>query len=276
LLRHIFLSAHKSMVKSDELLRVDTMRFRVILDLDGNTAYWNMGMDEALLTLRIQDRIPNTLRLYVFKPSAVTIGYFQKIEESVDVEYALSRGIDVTRRISGGGSVYHDSNGEVTYSMVLPATGVFSDVRESYEVICRGLIEALKLMGVNAVFAPVNDILVNGRKISGSAQARRMKTLLQHGTLMYGTDLDTAARVLRAPQAKLVAKGVSSIRERVITLREALSRDVSKEEVAEAMLKGFSKALNAETYIDEYREEELKLASELSLKYRSREWVFKR
>jgi len=252
------------------------MRLRVILDLDGNTAYWNMGMDEALLTLRIQDRIPDTLRLYVFKPSAVTIGYFQKIEESVDIEYALSRGIDVTRRISGGGSVYHDSNGEVTYSIVLPATGVFSDVRESYEVICRGLIEALKLMGVNAVFAPVNDILVNGRKISGSAQARRMKTLLQHGTLMYGTDLDTAARVLRAPQVKLAAKGVSSIRERVITLREALSRDVSKEEVADAMLKGFSKALNAETYIDEYREEELKLASELSLKYRSREWVFKR
>ncbi|MEM0035715.1 lipoate--protein ligase family protein [Desulfurococcus sp.] len=255
---------------------IAVMKLRVIIDLDGWSAFLNMGMDEALLNLRMQEEIPDTLRLYVFDPSAVTIGYFQKIEESVDMDYASFHRIDVTRRISGGGSVYHDRNGEITYSIVTPARGVFSDVRESYEVICKGLIEALKLFGVEASFMPVNDIVVNGRKISGSAQARRRGYLLQHGTLMYATDLDTVSKVLKAPPVKLVSKGVKSIRERVITLQEALSRRVSKEEVAEALLKGFSKALNAEIYIDEYSEKELKLAEELSLKYKSREWVFKR
>lgn len=252
------------------------MRLRVVMDLEGAPVSWSMGMDEAMLELRLQDRIPDTLRLYVIKPSAVTIGYFQKVEESVDLGYASSRGIDVTRRISGGGSVYHDASGEVTYGIVLPARGVFSDVRESYEAICRGLVESLRILGVDAAFAPVNDIVVNGRKISGSAQARRKGFLLQHGTMMYATDLDEASRVLRAPQAKLQAKGVRSIRERVVTLREVLQRDIDKRDVAEAMVKGFAKALGAEVFLDEYREDELKLAEELSLKYRSREWVFKR
>lgn len=255
---------------------LQALKLRVIVDTEGSSAYWNMGMDEAVLNLRVEGRVPDTLRLYVFKPSAATIGYFQKISESVDVDYATSHGIDVTRRISGGGSVYHDSNGEVTYSVVLPATGVLSDVAESYRIICGGIVEAIRILGGEASFMPVNDVVVKGRKISGSAQARRKGFLLQHGTLMYATDLDEAARVLRAPRVKLEAKGVSSIRERVITLREALSRDVGREEVVEALLKGFTRALNAEVYLDEYSEDELKLAEELSAKYKSREWIYKR
>lgn len=251
------------------------MALRVLIDLDGRDVYWQMAIDEALLNLRLNNLIPDTLRIYRFKPSAVTIGYFQAIRESVNLDYLHENNICYTRRITGGGAVYHDTNGELTYSTVLRITDELIDILSSYRVICNGLIHALHALGVEAVFAPVNDILVNGRKISGSAQTRRKNTLLQHGTLMYATDLDTLERVLIVPRVKLESKGVKSIRERVATLRDVIGK-VDVNELVKSIMVGFSKALGRDVYVDEYREIELKTASDLVNKYKSHEWIYKR
>jgi len=236
-----------------------------------------MAFDEALLELRSRGEIGDTLRLYIMNPHAVTVGRFQRISEVVDVEAARSLGVDVTRRITGGGTVYHDPQGEITYSIVVKAEGPFEDVEESFAIICRGVLEAVKLLGAqDARYKPVNDILVGGRKVSGSAQARRRGALLQHGTLMYATRLDVLEKVL-APQIELLReKGHQGFRDRVTTLTEALRRRFSKEEVVEALVKGFSKALGAELVLDEPSERELKLAEELEQRYRDPNWVFKR
>ncbi|MEM0486808.1 MAG: lipoate--protein ligase family protein, partial [Sulfolobales archaeon] len=93
------------------------MRFRLIVD-EGSGCY-NMAMDEALLFTVAMGGVP-TLRLYVFNKPTVTLGYFQKVEEVVDLEFARKEGIDVVRRVTGGGAVYHDPEGEVTYSIVVP------------------------------------------------------------------------------------------------------------------------------------------------------------
>jgi len=251
------------------------LKLRVVLDLEGRDVYWQMAIDEALLALRSRGEIPSTLRLYRFKPSAVTIGYFQKISEAVNLEFLSERGIQFTRRITGGGSVYHDTNGEITYSVVLPVEGSLTDVLESYRIICSGLVYALRKLGAPAEFVPVNDVVVYGRKISGSAQTRRAGYLLQHGTLMYATDLDTLERALVAPREKLESKGIRSIRERVIVLREVIG-DINVEKLVESLVDGFSRALSAEVYYDELSESELRVAGELVEKYRNPSWIFKR
>lgn len=234
-----------------------------------------MAIDEALLILRAQGKVENTLRLYRFVPSAVTIGYFQKVKEAVNLEFLKEKGVHFTRRITGGGSVYHDANGEVTYSVVLPVEGPLTDVQESYRIICSGLVYALREMNVDAVFVPVNDVVVNNRKISGSAQTRRAGYLLQHGTLMYATDLDMLEKTLLVPTIKLESKGVKSIKERVITLKHVIG-DVDLDMLVKSLVKGFSRALSAEIHYDQLGEDELELAKQLVSKYRDSTWIFKR
>lgn len=244
--------------------------------MDEGNAYWNMAMDEAMLILKEQNKIPNTLRLYVFNPSAVTIGYFQRINDVADLDFIRANSIDITRRISGGGSVYHDVKGEVTYSVVAYINDISLNIMESYRIICGGIVNAINEFGLSAEFIPINDVVINGKKVSGSAQARRKKALLQHGTLMYNTDLLTLSRALKAPKEKLISHGVTSIFERVTTLSRELGRAISREEVIKALIRGFSKALGVELEPGQYTSEELKLANELLSKYRSNEWVFQR
>ncbi|OYT40184.1 MAG: lipoate--protein ligase, partial [Desulfurococcales archaeon ex4484_58] len=145
------------------------MKWRLIIDR-GRDPYWNMALDEALLVMRENNRIPNTIRLYYFSPSSITIGYFQEASEVVNLDYVVKNNILFTRRITGGGAVFHDENGEVTYSVTALLEDFPSDIIERYRVICNGLIYAINSFGLKAIFKPVNDILVNGKKISGSAQ----------------------------------------------------------------------------------------------------------
>ncbi len=243
------------------------LRWR-LLRIEGDAAY-NMAVDEALL----RSGIP-TVRLYRFRPSAVTIGYFQRVESSVNLELARRLGIQVVRRPTGGGAVYHDERGELTYSVVGPQEFFPRDVRETFRFICRGVTDTIRMFGLEPEFAGVNDILVNGRKISGSAQTREGGMLLQHGTLMYATDLEMLARLITPPREKLADKGVGSVLERVTTLERELGRGVSFEEVLEAAIDSFS-------FLGDLEEgsltvEEWRLAGELEEKYRDGRWNFRR
>ncbi len=250
------------------------MRFRLILS-EGDAAT-NMAIDETLLILRALDVIPDTIRLYVFKPSAVTIGYFQSVAESVNLDYLREKGIAFVRRPTGGGSVYHDSGGEVTYSVVVKESLVPDDYVESFKLLASGVVEAARLLGVPAEFRPINDIVVDGRKFSGQAQVRRLGAVLQHGTVMYDTNLEVLASTLRAPGPKLAVKGVKSIRERVITLSEYLGRKLTKEEVIKALIEGFRRGLGADLVKSQLTPYEVSLARSLRWKYVSREWNFMR
>jgi len=249
-------------------------KWRLLIDVgDG---YWNMAIDEAMLLLKNEGVIPNTIRLYVMRPSAVTIGYFQKLREAVNLEYVIANGIPVIRRITGGGSVYHDEFGEVTYCVVSDISEFPGDIEDSYRKICSALVSAIEKLGLKAEFKPVNDVLVNGKKVSGSAQARKDKALMQHGTLMYDTDIQMLARVLKAPKEKLKAHRVESIFERVTTLSRELGRKVRREEVIDALVKSFEKEFDIKLIRSNYFKEERRLARKLVEKYRSKEWLYKR
>ncbi|MEM2208040.1 MAG: biotin/lipoate A/B protein ligase family protein [Sulfolobales archaeon] len=248
-----------------------SLRFRLIVD--EGSGYYHMAMDEALLFSAAMGGVP-TVRLYVFNKPTVTLGYFQKIEEVVDLEFTRREGVDVVRRVTGGGAVYHDPKGEITYSIVVPEQSVPEDIAESFKYLASGVIEAARVLGAPAEFVPLNDGVIAGRKFSGQAQIRRFGFVLQHGTFMYATDLDALSEVIKVQGVKLSSRG--PVRARVTTLSEYLGRNIEKKEAIEALIEGFRRGLGVELQEGAYTEIELRLASELEWKYRSREWVFMR
>ncbi len=241
-------------------------------------AYTNMAVDEALSYARGEGKAPNTLRFYRWNPSAVTLGYFQSVEDEVDLEACKKFGIDVNRRISGGGAVLNSSYGEITYSIVAPEDDprISRDVTESYRYLCHGIVEGLALLGVEAQFKPINDIIVGGRKISGNAQIRRYGAVLHHGTILVDFDAREMFSVLKISEEKISDKMIEQAEERVTTIRRELGRDASFGEVRDAMEEGFAKALGVELAPGELSGYEQELVKKFREKYASREWIFRR
>lgn len=153
---------------------------------------------------------PRTLRVYQWDPSCLSLGYSQA-PETIDWETCASRDLDVTRRPTGGGAIYHDITGDISYSIVAPATELPGPLIDAYHVLCEPLFEALEALGVAASYTdterpgvyepacylrplhPAHDVVVDGRKISGNAQYRQRDAVVQHGSLLY--DVDPEAHV---------------------------------------------------------------------------------
>jgi len=237
-----------------------------------------MAIDEAVAMARIKHGTPNTIRLYRWNPSAVSIGYFQSIEKEVNLEACKEYGVDVIRRITGGGAVYHDYNGEITYSLVAPEDDpkIPRDILASYQLICGAIVNGLKGLGIDSEFKPVNDIIAGGKKISGNAQTRRHGVVLQHGTILVDSDIRRMFQVLRVSEAKISDKLIQAVEERVTNLKRYLNREVTFKESRDALIKGFEDTLDITLEPGELTEPEKQLVKELHGKYSSQEWVFQR
>jgi lipoate-protein ligase A len=248
------------------------------LDLKVADAYTNMGVDEALAYARGEGKAPNTLRFYMWNPSAVTLGYFQSVEDEVDLEACREYGIDINRRISGGGAVLNSSYGEITYSIVMPDDDprISSDPTESYRYLCHGIVEGLANLSVEGRFKPINDIIVGDRKISGNAQIRRYNAVLHHGTILVDFDAKQMFTALKISQEKISDKMIKQAEERVTTIRRELGSEISFEEVRKAMERGFAKALGVELIPGELSDYEKELLVKFRKKYASPEWIYRR
>lgn len=232
-----------------------------------------MAIDEAMLLAKAEGRIQNTLRFFKWKPPAVTIGFFQSLEQEVDVEAVKRLGVDVIRRYTGGGAVLHDK--EVTYSLVIDENEVPTDIIESYKKICLGIVRGLEIMGIKSEFRPINDIIVNGRKISGNAQTRKSGVVLQHGTLLLDVDVKKMFSLLKVPDEKIRDKLISAVEDRVTSLRKELGREVSFEETEQAIAKGFGQTFSTNFFVSGLTEYEKALADRLCReKYSTREWNY--
>ncbi len=250
-----------------------------VMGLDINDAYQNMAVDEAICRMRAENKSPNTIRFYRWKPSAVSLGYFQLVNQEVNVEACKKLGVDVIRRMTGGGAVYHSYEGEVTYSVIVDQNHpkVPSDIIRSYELICSGIVEAMGKLDITAEFKPINDICVNGKKISGNAQTRRWGVLVQHGTILLDTDIKTMFTVLKVSKEKISDKMIKSAEERVTTIRRELGREVGFDEVTDALRESFAKVFDVKLVQGKLSPEERALAEKLRKeKYSTREWIFKR
>jgi len=237
----------------------------------------NMGLDEAVLEGVIAGTSQPTIRLYGWEPATLSIGYFQSLKSEVDLEACQRFGVDVLRRSTGGGAVFHQF--EVTYSLVAPVgfCGIPEGILPSYQCICQGIICGLKRLGVESQFVPLNDIIASGKKVSGNAQTRRKGIILQHGTILLRVDVDKMFTVLKVPSEKMRDKIVQDVKQRVTGISDVLGREVGFEETSEALASGFVDALGCTLVPGAFTATELALAEQLAQdKYASAKWNEKR
>jgi lipoate---protein ligase len=239
-----------------------------LVDSDLAAPAYTAACDEAMILARHERIIPNSLHLYRRALPTVSIGYFEKVEESVDMEAMKRRGVGLVRRVSGGSAIYTDP-GQVIYSLVLDSQMVPESPNATFELICKGVINAIQLLGLKAEFKPVNDILVSGRKISGSAQIRKWDVVLQHGTLLVDTDLDAMFDVLKPGK-----KGRS--KDSITSLAKELDNVPSMEKVKKALIDGFASAFGVEIVRGELTSyEEKKIEELLKERYGREEHTFR-
>lgn len=253
-----------------------------LLKLEPHDAYTNMAIDEAILTARTRNLAPNTIRFYRWNPSAVSIGKFQNIENEVQLDKCKKYGVDVVRRITGGGTVYHDTEGEITYSVVANKKDLKAEnINVVYAKFYDGIAESLKILGINADFNEGNaktcpNLTVNSKKISGSAQSHKKGVVLQHGTLLVDVDLEEMFTFLRVPWAKTCIEVINVAKNKITSIKKELGKTVSVEEVNNALSEGFKKALNIQLLEGELTPYENEIASKLyKEKYTTDEWNFK-
>ncbi|HLD34070.1 MAG TPA: biotin/lipoate A/B protein ligase family protein [Candidatus Nanoarchaeia archaeon] len=244
-----------------------------IIPLSENSAALNMAIDHAIYEAVAQNKSPPTIRFYAWKPSAVSIGTFQSMHDEIDIEKCNAQSVEYVRRRTGGGAVYHDNRGEITYSVIAPESMFPKNIIESYQVICGWIIESLRLLNITAEFKPINDICVAGKKISGNAQTRRSGVLLQHGTILYDVDVDTMFSLLKVPDEKIRDKMIAAVKDRVTRILNFTS--ASRKDVYDALLKGFTEGKR--WMIGQLTKEEQESAQQWAeTLYSSNEWNFKR
>ena len=176
--------------------------------------YYNMAFDEYCLeSLPIDEPV---FFLWQNRP-AVIVGYNQEVNTEVNLDYLKENGIDLVRRVTGGGAVYHDLE-NLNYTIV----GRSEDLERDYPEYASLLAKALQTLGVPATLSGRNDILVEGRKVSGFAKRVCKNRLMVHGTLMYNVDVDVLTHVLNPSTTKLQSKGIASVRSRVANLCDYL------------------------------------------------------
>jgi lipoate-protein ligase A len=198
----------------------------------------HMALDEVLLDAVSAGRRAPTLRIWEWAGPAVVMGRFQSLRNEVDAEGARRHGIEVVRRISGGGAMFIEPGNTITYSIVAPLTMVEGmSFEQAYALMDAWVIAALGELGIQAWYQPLNDIASPAGKIAGAAQARRGKAVLHHVTMAYDIDATKMLEVLRIGREKLSDKGTASAQKRVDPLRSQTG--LPREAVIECLVESF-------------------------------------
>jgi lipoyl(octanoyl) transferase len=256
---------------------------------------WNMALDEAILEFTSRKASLPVLRLYAWDPACISLGYSQPGAD-VDQDAADRRGWHIVRRPTGGRAILHTD--ELTYSVMAPLDEprVAGSVLESYRRMSIALLVAIQSLGIavqsekeypNTIKTnsggpvcfdvPSNyEITANGKKLIGSAQARRMGGVLQHGSMPLHGDLTRIIQGLVYPDDPARQKAAQRLLERAATVEMLLNRRVAWEEAAHAFVHGFSQTLNIEFMMDEPTTAEKERARELAVeKYASDQWTYR-
>ncbi len=251
---------------------MDELRF---IDF-GQTNVWDiMAANEALF--RIADKSGENISFLWIPDKSINMGYSQLIERELNLERSKELDYQITRRISGGGMAFASEKSQVQYGMIgnLEDEQIPVDMIESYRKICGIVINAMKKYDLEGDFKPINDVLCNGKKISGSAQTRGNQVLLQHGTILVDFNIKEMLLCCNIPLEKISDKGIASVEERLTDLNRTLGKEIPLDEVNKAMRYGIEETFNTTLVEDELTEEEKKLAEQLLPKYYDEEWIYR-
>lgn len=265
-----------------------------LLDTGYQNAYTNMAIDEAISIACSKKLVPPTIRFYRWKPAAISLGYFQKINRAINIQNCLKLGLDIVRRPTGGRTVLHDQ--EITYSLVSPIDNPLlpNNFLSCYQLIGKALRMGLNNLNIKAELTPRKkipserihrekssncfftlspyEILVNGKKIVGSAQKREKGNLLQHGSILLEINAEKLSAVLQIPPKNRNAF-VNSLKKRVTSINEL--GNYRYPDIKKAIIKGFQLVMDIKLETDKLTDYEISLANRLSKeKYSSEKWNY--
>jgi len=231
-----------------------------------------MALDEVLATEVGEGRRQPTLRIWEWNEPAVVIGSFQSLKNEVDLETAAKYGFSVVRRISGGGAMFMEAGSVITYSIYAPTDLVQGmSFADSYAYLDEWVITALKSLGIDAYYQPLNDITSAQGKIGGAAQKRLGSgAVLHHVTMSYDMDGEKMSQVLRIGREKLSDKGITSAAKRVDPLRSQTG--LGRAEIIDRMKQTFTGLYGATTG-DITAEEYAKAAELVASKFSTDAWL---
>lgn len=238
----------------------------LFIDSGKGTPSFNMALDEALLNWHSEGAIPPVIRFYRWEPAALSIGYFQKVEKEIDMEQVERLGLGFVRRPTGGRGVLHEH--ELTYSIIVSEDypDMPETVTEAYRVLSGGLLEGFRNLGLDASFSvPLTDsqkadlkkpksavcfdapswyeMVVEGRKIAGSAQTRQKGVILQHGAILLDLDAEKLLSVFKFSDEEAKERMRRKIPQKAAAINELRQENATHEECASAFKAGFEAAL---------------------------------
>lgn len=270
------------------------------LDSGPCTPSYNMALDEALLDWHSEGLIPPVIRFYEWNPATLSIGYFQSVEKEIDMEAVRRLGLGFVRRPTGGRGVLHEH--ELTYSVIvsekypdMPAT-----VTEAYRVISEGLLKGFQSLGLEAYFSIPNtpdklqalkspktavcfdtpswyELVVEGKKVAGSAQTRQKGVILQHGAILLDLDDEKLVQTFKFSSDKEREKVKNSINQKAVAINKLLQNPIPIDTCKESFLKGFMDALHIEIEPFYLNTEQKQYVETLeNQRYANDEWNFKK
>ncbi|AZR72901.1 octanoyltransferase [Anoxybacter fermentans] len=274
------------------------MKWR-LLNTGFNDPAFNMALDEADVILLSEGKIPPTIRFYGWLPASISIGYFQKMRDEIDVDACKALGIGIVRRLTGGRAVLHDD--ELTYSFIVPDTHPLfpPTVIESYKVISRGILRGLEKLNVFATMVSLEgkgrnalnphnssacfdapswyEIAVNGKKLVGSAQNRQRGVILQHGSILNTINVDKLFSVLKFNNEQIRQRMKKIFLDKATSIEQVLGYRIPYTKMVEAFTEGFQESLQIDLEPGELTDEEKELTEKLIReKYGNDEWNFRR
>lgn len=261
---------------------------------------YNMALDEALLDWHSEGLIPPVIRFYEWNPATLSIGYFQSVEKEIDMEAVRRLGLGFVRRPTGGRGVLHEH--ELTYSVIvsedypnMPAT-----VTEAYRVISEGLLKGFQSLGLEAYFSIPNtpdklqalknpktavcfdtpswyELVVEGKKVAGSAQTRQKGVILQHGAILLDLDDEKLVQTFKFATDEAREKVKKSINQKAVAINKLLQKTIPIDICKTAFRNGFSEALNVELVPFSLNEKQIEYVKTLEKqRYANDEWNFKK
>ncbi|MGG2066755.1 lipoate--protein ligase [Bacillus sp. S14(2024)] len=236
----------------------------------------NKGITDPTINLAIEEycvknlNINETYLLFYINEPSIIIGKNQNTVEEINADYVREKGIHVVRRLSGGGAVYHDL-GNLNFSFITKDDG---DSFNNFKRFTEPVTIALGKLGINAELSGRNDILAEGRKISGNAQFATRGRMFSHGTLLFDSEIDHVVSALNVKMDKIQSKGIKSIRSRVANITEFLNEKITIEEFKQLLLENiFEGESEIPTY--ELTEEDWKEIYKISEeRYRNWDWNY--
>jgi lipoyl(octanoyl) transferase len=261
---------------------------------------FNMALDEALLEWHSAGKIGPTIRFYGWEPATLSIGYFQKVEKEINLDAVQKYGLGFVRRPTGGRGVLHEH--ELTYSVIVSENHpkMPRGVTESYRVISEGVLEGFKNLGLKAYFAipktrEEQDILksprsavcfdapswyelvVEGRKVAGSAQTRQKNVILQHGSIILDLDENKLFDLFKFPNERVRERLQKAFYNKAVSINDIANRNITVNDAEVAFKNGFEKGLHIILEPYTLSETEISYVYELAVKrYANDEWNFRK